>query len=231
MADRLQPERTFEVRVVDGGEPGSFEGYASVFGVVDTHGTVFDKGAFKKTLKERKGWLPIVWMHNQYEPIGRADVREDEKGLWVEGQLDLDVQRGAEVHSGMKKGYITEMSHSFQGVKEKTVEAEDKSRIPHFLEVKSFEVSPVTTNFASNSEAGVLAVRTEDKAPEPIVVSDVMAREIDRLDALLGKPLEGTFAGKPHKPGDHLREIHNGLTRMERALRSDRDGRGQGRGD
>jgi HK97 family phage prohead protease len=131
--------------------------------VVDTYGTVFDKGAFKKTIKERKGWLPIVWMHNPSEPIGRADVKEDDKGLWVKGQLDLDVQRGSEVHSGMKKGYITEMSHSFRGIKQKSVKAEDKSEIPHFLEVQSFEISPVTTNFASNEEAVITGVRTQER--------------------------------------------------------------------
>lgn len=216
------PERAFEVRAVEGGEPGSFEGYASVFGVVDSYGTVFDKGAFKKTIKERKGWLPIVWMHNPHEPIGRAEVSEDGKGLWVKGQLDLDVQRGSEVHSGMKKGYITQMSHSFRKVKEKIVKAEDKSEIPHLLEVIEFEVSPVTTNFASNEEAEVVAVRTEEPKEEPMVIPDGIRTQMDRLEALLDEPPVGTQAGKPlGKPGDHLQGVQRELSRLERFTRGE----------
>jgi len=209
----MNPERAFEVRIVDGEEsPGYFEGYASVFGVVDSYGTVFNQGAFKKTIKERKGWLPIVWMHNPNEPIGRAEVSEDEKGLWVKGQLDLDVQRGREVYSGMRKGYITQMSHSFSGVKQKTVEAEDKSKIPHFLEVRSYEISPVTTNFASNEEAMVTSVRTTEPVRE--MISPELAFQMGRLEALLAEP-RSTHATEPQgKPGDHLQRVDKELTRL-----------------
>lgn len=228
MADRIvQPERAFEVRVLDGDEPGRFEGYASVFGVVDSHGTVFDKGAFKKTIKERKGWVPIAWMHDIWMPIGRAEVKEDDKGLWVEGALDLDTQRGAEVYSGMKKGYITQMSHTFRKIKEKIVKAEDKSEIPHYLEVKLFEVSPVTTNFASNEEAEITEVRIEEQAPPPeeprrFALSPGVVFQMGRVDALLREPLKGTLAGEPlRKPGDHLQGVQSGLERLERVMRGD----------
>lgn len=215
-----QPERAFEVRAVEDGEPGSFEGYASVFGVTDSHGTVFDEGAFKKTIKERKGWLPIVWMHNPYEPIGRAEVSEDGKGLHVKGQLDLDVQRGAEVNSGMKKGYITQMSHSFRKVREKLVKAEDKSEIPHFLEVKSFEVSPVTTNFASANEAEINMASVRQEEPEeqlkPIVIPGEMRIQMDRLEALLAAPPKGTRSTEPlGKPGNYLQGVQRQLDRIE----------------
>ena len=207
------PERSFEVRAVEDGEPGSFEGYASVFGVVDSHGTVFDRGAFTKTIKERKGWLPIVWMHKPDEPIGRAIVTEDEKGLHVKGQLDLDVQRGAEIHSGMKKGYITEMSHSFGKIPDKiNIEKSDGVEVPHFREVKSYEVSPVTANFASASEATIdmTSVRTE----EPQVIPDGMRAQMDRLDALLAEPLKGTRTEPQRKPETHLQGIQKQLERI-----------------
>ena len=218
MADQVkQPERTFEVRTLDGDEEGRFEGYASVFGVIDSYGTVFDQGAFKKTIKERKGWLPIVWMHDPSEPIGRAVVKEDDKGLWVEGQLDLDVQRGREVHSGMKKGYITQMSHSFRGIKQKVAEAEDKSKIPHYLEVQSFEISPVTANFASNEEALVTSVRTQEPIRERVPVE--LAYQMGRLEALLAAPPTGTRSTEPQRtPGNHLRNVEDQLERLKHLI-------------
>jgi len=151
-------ERAFDVRVIEGDEQGYFEGYASAFGVLDSYQTVFDRGCFKKTVKERKGRVPIAWMHSAWEPIGLAVVSEDDNGLFVKGQLDLDVQRGREVYSGMKKGYITQMSHAFNSIKERIVDG-----ILHFKEVRLNEVSPVTTNFAANDQAAILSVRTSER--------------------------------------------------------------------
>jgi hypothetical protein len=51
------------------GEDGSFEGYAAVFGNVDSYGDVIEKGAFAKTLQENPT-VPILWQHNP-----RADRR------------------------------------------------------------------------------------------------------------------------------------------------------------
>ena len=215
----MSQDRAFEVRAIDGGEPGQFEGYASVFGVVDSYGTVFDRGAFKKTIQERGGWLPIVWMHNPNEPIGRAEVSEDETGMRVRGQLDLDVQRGAEVYSGMKKGYISQMSHSFGRIEDKVkVVRTDGIDVPHFLEVKSFEVSPVTTNFASAGEAMITGVRTEEiEEPEPMVIPSGVRAQMDRLEALL-EPSKGTRTEPLGKPGNHLRGIQ---MQIDRIMRSD----------
>jgi len=225
MANRIvNPERAFEVRAVDDGEPGRIEGYASVFGVIDSYGTIFDEGAFKKTIKDRKGQVPMVWMHEAWTPIGLASLSEDEKGLKFIGQLDLDVQRGAEVYSGIKKGYITEMSHSFKEVKSKPVKGEDGGEIIHYKEVKLFEISPVTTNFASNEEAVITGVRTEEPEEEPLVIPEGMRAQMDRLEALLNEPPKGTRVAEPQgKPGNHLQGVQRQLDRIEQ-LRGDYSG-------
>ena len=46
------------------GGAGQFTGYASVFGVQDSYGTVFGRGCFQKTISEHQGRFPILWMHN-----------------------------------------------------------------------------------------------------------------------------------------------------------------------
>lgn len=170
MADRM--EREFDVRLVTDADPGLFTGYASVFGVVDSYGTIFDKGAFRQTLRHHKGRLPVTWMHRIEEPIGLAFIEEDDHGLLVkEGWLDLDVQRGREVYSGMKfrgEGYVTQMSHTFKKVKGKEPRL-DSDKIPHFREVRSLEIAPVTSNFGSNEDAVITSVRTE--AEERSVIS------------------------------------------------------------
>lgn len=139
------------------GEPeGHFAGYASAFGVKDSYGTVFDAGCFKKTLRERKGLFPLTWFHDPTEPVGLARVAEDEHGLLVEGDLDIAGNDLAKrVYSGLRFGYVTEMSHGFYVIRSK----KDDDGVEHFTEVKLIEIALLTSGYAANPEAIVTAVR------------------------------------------------------------------------
>ena len=70
---------------------GEFEGYASTFGNVDQGGDIVMKGAFKASLREmkkEKRLLPMLWRHDQTEPIGvYKSIVEDEVGLKVTGKI------------------------------------------------------------------------------------------------------------------------------------------------
>jgi len=85
---------------------GSFTGYASTFnGAPDCYGDVISPGAFAATLAThaKRGTLPaLLWAHDMQQPIGRlTDLREDEKGLAVRGELTLEVARAKEAHALM----------------------------------------------------------------------------------------------------------------------------------
>jgi len=61
---------------------GVFEGYASVFGVVDQGMDVVERGAFAKSLGKRK--VKMLWQHDTAQVIGVWDeIKEDERGLYV----------------------------------------------------------------------------------------------------------------------------------------------------
>ncbi len=139
------------------GEPeGQFVGYASVFGVLDSYGTIFDRGCFKKTLRERKGRFPLTWFHDPTMPIGLARVEEDDRGLLVYGELDIAGNEIAKrVYSGLRFGYVTDMSHGFRIIREKM----DEDGVRHFTEVKLTEIALLTANYAANPQALVETVR------------------------------------------------------------------------
>lgn len=202
-------EREFGIRLVDDEEPGLFTGYASVFGVVDAYGTVFDKGSFKKTIKEHKGRLPVCWMHLIHEPLGLAYVEEDDHGLMVkEGRLNLEVQRAAEVYSGMKfrdEGYITQMSHTFEVVKKRIAE-EDDVEVWHFKEVKSYEISPVVTNFAANEEAVIASVRAIQEGRGVIVSNLPLASKDRSWDKTAAIKRVRAWAGAEDEPNAKFRK-------------------------
>jgi len=106
----------FEVKDID--EQGIFEGYAAVFGNIARTGDVIEPGAFRKTLQENPQ-LPILWQHNPAEPIGLTVAAvEDNRGLRVKGQLNLETARGREAYALMKQGVLRGLSIGYDTVKE-----------------------------------------------------------------------------------------------------------------
>lgn len=88
----------------------TFEGYASQFDGVDSYGDTIKKGAYEKTLKDRD--RPIRMRFNHFGPvIGKwMEIREDEKGLFVRGQLTPGHRVAEDVYASMKHGAIDGMS-------------------------------------------------------------------------------------------------------------------------
>ena len=79
-------------------DDGTFSGYASVFNNIDLQQEAIAKGAFSKTLYnwQSQNKMPkMLWQHDPKSPIGRwLDIYEDQHGLFVKGQLLLDVCQG-----------------------------------------------------------------------------------------------------------------------------------------
>lgn len=121
-------------------QDGTFEGYASVFDVVDNGLDVVNRGAFTKTLGQRK--VKLLWQHDMSQPIGVWDeIKEDERGLYVKGRIAKDVQKGAEAMALLRMGAIDSMSIGYR-----TVEAakEGDGSVRRLMELDLFEISLVT---------------------------------------------------------------------------------------
>ncbi|MBK8773124.1 MAG: HK97 family phage prohead protease [Rhizobiales bacterium] len=84
------------------GDSGSFEGYASVFGGVDSYGDTIVRGAFESTLRNN-GKPKMFFNHEWTMPIGKwTTVREDDHGLYVAGELTPGLNVASEVRAAMK---------------------------------------------------------------------------------------------------------------------------------
>ena len=91
-----------EVSLKMEGDAGTFSGYASVFGGVDSYGDTIVRGAFESTLK-KNGMPRMFFGHDWSFPIGKwVKAKEDEKGLWVEGELTPGLTRAADVRAALK---------------------------------------------------------------------------------------------------------------------------------
>ena len=91
------------------GDTGKFSGYASVFGGVDSYGDTIIKGAFESTL--RSGKPKMFFNHDWTMPIGKwLKAKEDDHGLFVEGELTPDLSLAADVRAAMKHGTLDGLS-------------------------------------------------------------------------------------------------------------------------
>jgi len=95
---------------------GLITGYASLFGVPDLGRDVVMPGAFAGTLARRgAAGVRMLFQHDPAEPIGRwIALREDARGLYAEGRLNLAVQRAREIAALMREGSLDGLSIGFR---------------------------------------------------------------------------------------------------------------------
>lgn len=107
-----------EVKFANSGEAHTFKGYASVFNGLDAYGDMIAPGAYTKTLENRSRPIRMRWNH--FGPvIGKWTVLEqDEKGLYVEGELTPQHSVAEDVAASLKHGAVSGLSIGFRIVEE-----------------------------------------------------------------------------------------------------------------
>lgn len=156
-------QKSFRFQVKEVQPDGTFEGYASVFGNVDSDGEVVDKGAFKRTLDHNKGVVPVLWQHDRTRPVGwNTEATEDGHGLKVKGKLLVETEAGryalAFLKEGLEVGGKPGLSIGFVVPKDG---AYYKDGVRHFREVALKEYSVVT--FQANDDAVVTGAKGDKK--------------------------------------------------------------------
>jgi HK97 family phage prohead protease len=98
---------------------GQFEGYLSIFDSVDSYGDTVIKGAYKETLKGRTSPLPMLLNHNMRGiPVGKwLDVKEDNTGLRVKGELTPGNPESEQVYAALKHGAMSGLSIGYRAEK------------------------------------------------------------------------------------------------------------------
>jgi len=150
--------KDFALQVKDLSEDGTFEGYGSVFGNVDSYGEKVMPGAFVESLARHKregSNVLMLWNHDPHQPIGVwEDLAEDAKGLWGKGRFLLDIQRAREVHALAKNRAIGGLSIGYR-----EIESEPDQNIRLLKKLDLYEISPVT--FPANRRARIESVKSE----------------------------------------------------------------------
>jgi hypothetical protein len=148
---------------------GFIEGYASVFGNTDQGRDIVEKGAFRKTLKERmpKGEVLLFDSHRIYDGtsavIGKVvEAKEDDHGLWFKAQFSA-VQLAQDIRTKVQEGILDALSFGFDVVK---YSIDENEKVRRLQELKLFEISVVP--WGMNPKALIATVKglnTEDETP------------------------------------------------------------------
>jgi hypothetical protein len=146
-------ECPFDLKAIN--DIGTFSGYASIFGNVDSGGDIMERGSFKEFHKTRDGKVLILYQHSTRDPIGKADVHQDDKGLHFDGQLVMEDATARKAYVGMKAGTIDAMSFGFDVLPGGATVTEGGIR--KISAAKCWELSPVT--FGMNELARIEAVK------------------------------------------------------------------------
>ncbi len=167
---------SFEYKFVeDGAQPGTFEGYGSVFNNEDDGGDVILPDAFAPVLAKHKaaGTMPKMLLNHGSMgasmfggndpmadlPIGKWNaMSEDTHGLQCKGRLiALDTEAGKRIYGAMKERELSGLSIGYQAGEFVRGTKPNEPRRTIKTMKNLFEVSPVT--FPMNKLAGIGAVK------------------------------------------------------------------------
>lgn len=184
----------FKTMQLKADEAGKISGFFSTYEKTpDTYGDIILPGAFTKTIEKRKETghpFPICFNHDFSAVIGACEVREEEKGPFMDGTF-IDTQLAQDVRKMVLSGAIYQFSFAYDVLKRRDPnEEEKKNGVLNVLEeVEVFEVSVVTVPANSNAQvtdiksaidSAIKAGRRNSKSDE-----DVIKECIAKLQSLI----------------------------------------------
>ena len=147
-------------------EEGVIEGYASVFGGVDSYGDTIEPNAYDNVISE--GQKPLMfYQHDRWGvPIGKwEELSVDSKGLKVKGRLNLELKEAQDVYSALKFGSLDGMSIGFR-LRDRDYEYDDND-VCHIKNISELlEISIV--NFPADKSARVMVVKADPEDLEEL---------------------------------------------------------------
>lgn len=122
-------------------------GYLSSFDNKDSDGDIIVKGAYTKSISERKDQIFFLNQHDWKQPHGKFDeLKEDNQGLYFVSNPLIDTSYSMDTLKLYEAGIIKEHSVGFITIKD-----EVKADARYIKEIKLYEGSNVTLGANSNT--------------------------------------------------------------------------------
>ena len=132
------------LKTAENDESGKISGYASTYNNPDLAGDVMLPCCYDAVLNKIKssGVMPVMFFSHAHwsVPCGTWDeINSDEKGLYVSGRINRDLESGKEIYSALKFGSMSGLSvgisYSMKGVEENDSGGFDFKSIDDLFEI------------------------------------------------------------------------------------------------
>lgn len=161
---------------------GVFQGYLTLWDVVDSYDTYVARGAFKRTLKDKGTTRAMLYMHDGFTrmPVGILIGKEDEAGLLVRGEINLETTAGRDAYALVKQGAIKGLSQGFNII---TAREDKQKNAVRIEEVEWWEGSLCVLHF--NSVPGAEVEKIRAAARDAVVDELARAERARRIDTAI----------------------------------------------
>lgn len=176
-------------------DQGVVTGYASIFDNVDLGGDkILGPAPFEEIVRTSDGKVLHLYAHDSYGytpsaglPIGKADVEQNDKGLYFESQLLMaDPFVKERIYPHMKAGTLDGMSIGYD-VLPFGADYDDESRVRLLKRLKLWEISACV--WGMNPEARIETVKTRAKNVTNIREFEDLLRDVGGFSARQAKLL------------------------------------------
>ena len=170
---------------------GTFSGYGSVFGNVDSYDDVIMAGAYSEVLKKDQA-VPVYVNHGWLDgklPVGSwSGLKEDDRGLFGDASLVMKMPSAIDAYWGIKSGLVSGLSVAIVPDPEYTEYRADGIRIIHKIKMLK-EISIV--NEPANAEARVFSVKAAEEIGRIETVRDFerLLRDVGAFNKATAKQL------------------------------------------
>jgi HK97 family phage prohead protease len=179
MLNRLEiPISRCNLKFGEAKDNGTFAGYASVFGGIDSFNDTITKGAFTDTIKAIENGTTrqplMLFGHSSQNVVGKwTKFKEDDTGLWVEGEFTPNHTLANDVYASTRHGAIDGMSIGFDIPAGGSEELEEGGR--RINKINLWEISIV--GFPADDNARVAQVKNDIEHIESIRDAEHILRD------------------------------------------------------
>ena len=156
----MERKQVIEIKAVREDQNLFVEGYAAVFGNIDSYNDRIQKGAFINTINgTNRDRIAFCKDHDLRDVIGViVDLKEDERGLWFGAKVSK-TRDGKDVEVLIEDGALKEFSIGFIT---KGYEWNEDDGVRTLTEVELWEISLVTR--AANEQARLVTTEVKSEA-------------------------------------------------------------------
>lgn len=171
----------YECKFVKEDENLYIEGYASIFGNVDSYNDIVVKGAFNPDKR-----VKLCYQHDFNQVIGKIqEIKEDDKGLWFRAKIS-NTTLGKDVAILIDDGAIDEISIGYR-----VLDWTEKAGIRILEKLYLFEISIVTR--AANELATIQTTEKKEEQEEEDVSKLTDEQLIEKQQEINNEIIKRTF--------------------------------------